>query len=642
MQFSIVNALVHTKTVTTETFEELEPYVNNHHIAFGTFKEGHRSKANFIQASIMGIDIDCGLSRDVAAARIKDFAFLMAPSKSDGIDGIQKTHIILPLEHPITDVATYECTYRTFMAHYFPEADANCAEAARYFNKGKPVCLTNAGKSVPVITPPSKKKAGRPAVSGIKGRISDKTEGLCQQVAPWLTDKQFRNKFVGALCDLKLKGYTYDDVVEHRSPLSRILPEGVNWNADDLVAIEDVMLNKEVKGAPQSDNPYDDTEIYISLIDHKDVRVLYKKTLTIQPRDERVLKRVIPNLNIIPAVFEYNPRKTEIVYTNDEGEKVLNIYNPPSWLRPHFFFGEPVPKTKMPDIYTDMFHHIFDGDKESIEYALDWAANSLRNKNECYLLTVGKQGTGKGTFASILAYVHGWDEGNAYIGGDEGFKSSFNGHYADKTFILVDEVNAKDDEAMNKIKLANSQKVETRIKNKTPYSSANFKNYQFASNSLDCVQLTSDDRRFSIPAFTDVPMNTRPWYKEWVESGKFLDPKLIAQFGCYLWHRKITHNMHVPFVNKAKLKLIREADTKFWETCAFDEGIRLEGRLLKRDNIAGFLQTLVERTGLKGLRAQTLIESIEKHPEKARILDNGDIEFLNPDNIEIKQTPPFT
>ena len=109
----------------------------------------------------------------------------------------------------------------------------------------------------------------------------------------------------------------------------------------------------------------------------------------------------------------------------------LNLWTPPDI---HEVEGDISP-------FIEHMDYVFDGQQESINYALDWMALPLQkpgSKMDSAILLVGKQGTGKTTLGEICRRSHGLSN-SAKIKGEDLLKD-FNDYTMKATFVSVEEV----------------------------------------------------------------------------------------------------------------------------------------------------------------------------------------------------------
>lgn len=102
------------------------------------FHSNYRTKANFISTELLVLDVDEGLSFDDAEKAFAKYKYIIATTKSHQVEknGItcDRYRVILFLEAPITDSATYEATWQSIY-NEFPFIDKACKDSSRFFYK---------------------------------------------------------------------------------------------------------------------------------------------------------------------------------------------------------------------------------------------------------------------------------------------------------------------------------------------------------------------------------------------------------------------------------------------------------------------------------------------------------------------------
>lgn len=104
-----------------------------------TYDHGMRSKANYQQAQLIGLDIDNGLTLNDALNHpfVKTYAQLIYTSASHqkpkgDSPPCDRFRIVFSASHPVHDLETYEQLVKAVMGH-FHEADKACKDASRYW-----------------------------------------------------------------------------------------------------------------------------------------------------------------------------------------------------------------------------------------------------------------------------------------------------------------------------------------------------------------------------------------------------------------------------------------------------------------------------------------------------------------------------
>ena len=267
-----------------------------------------------------------------------------------------------------------------------------------------------------------------------------------------------------------------------------------------------------------------------------------------------------------PATFTYDPRPAARVLSFDPHTRFLiyNTFNPPEWRKQNFYFNEPIDRApaNLPPLLHDFFMHLVKGHKPSYEYMLDWMANSLHERNLTFLVAIGKQGVGKGLLGSLLSKLHG--ASNFSYTNDSVFKNRFNAPLINKTLIYVDEVELKDKEHQDRMKMVVNDKFLSEKKGRDAVEVFNYASFYLSSNHFDAIEVTNDDRRFSIIELTDVKANK---VFSAAERDRIAgnDPKLVQALALYLFNRKIYRDMSVPFTESERYEEVKEERLSDWD-----------------------------------------------------------------------------
>jgi hypothetical protein len=178
----------HFRTDDVKSIEHLAEVVTKTHYSLSTFKDGYRNKANFIETRAIGLDFDAGMTIAEAEEAFKDYAHIIAPSKSHGIEknGVvaDRFRVILFLKEPITDAATFEATWFSLYEKW-PAMDKACKDASRFFFGSRYVHrLKNTGIQIEPVTPkaivkpPPRLEIIKP---GTRGKLSLETHKFLTQ-----------------------------------------------------------------------------------------------------------------------------------------------------------------------------------------------------------------------------------------------------------------------------------------------------------------------------------------------------------------------------------------------------------------------------------------------------------------------------
>lgn len=343
------------------------------------------------------------------------------------------------------------------------------------------------------------------------------------------------------------------------------------------------------------------------------------------------------------CTFIYNPSKMSKLYQENK-EWFFNIYEPPFWMRDYFYSAgaEPIPYVgKIPDKYYKFFMHLNNGDDRSYNYTLDWISMAIKGKNNCILTTIGNQGVGKGVTNDIVVSLLG--SSNCQKTDKRLITKDFNGQILNKKLAYLDEIKISSVDQENKIKDLINNTIEIEQKGKDPITVKNYLNIYYSSNNLDSVNLSDDDRRFSILEITDVKLNTIMSVEEIISLSDIADPKNredLTNLGRYLFHRKIDENeMSKPFVSKRKEQL-KSMSLREWQDWLLNElHPRMVGQTLPVEEVKELLLQEVDKNLKVGRPA---IQKLSEHRRgiievkhatlkvEGKIIRKWVVEFLEP------------
>lgn len=185
MQISIINNLVNCEFQVLEDLEELAELITLHDWAPAVFIDSYRKKANFGGTDLLVFDVDSGCTLAEAKEYFKDYSHIIATTRSHQVEknGVvcDRFRVILELDKPIKDAATYAATWHHYAKRY-PFIDEACKDESRFYYKSTSVVSINmTGAAVQSIaaTPPQPITTARPELSNInpntRGNLSTRT-----------------------------------------------------------------------------------------------------------------------------------------------------------------------------------------------------------------------------------------------------------------------------------------------------------------------------------------------------------------------------------------------------------------------------------------------------------------------------------
>lgn len=272
-----------------------------------------------------------------------------------------------------------------------------------------------------------------------------------------------------------------------------------------------------------------------------------KKTGEIKPEDPSTFLdsfekeiRAHQVLNCIMALRVYEPYSNKTNYKDIyEGQEAVhfNRHITPTWRRGKIF-------KDCPSFFFDFLNHLFPNEK-SRNYVLLWLREMLRGRNQCALLLVSNMGTGKGVLENLGRALVGQE--NYFVQGEGFFKSQFNSELLYKRLITFDETPLTL-EYKEILKLYLNDRIPVEKKGQDPRTETNYASF-IISNNLDTEnRLYADDRRFSVPEITDIPLN-EVFNEEEIEDfvRGFEDPEYIGAIGNYILNLEGEFNPNKPY-----------------------------------------------------------------------------------------------
>lgn len=337
------------------------------------------------------------------------------------------------------------------------------------------------------------------------------------------------------------------------------------------------------------------------------------------------------------ASFDYRPDVLKILLK--EGTKwVYNTYDPPPWLIDHFYSAGKVPVEKesvVPEMYDKFFRHLLDNDQSSYDYLLDWLANAMRSKNYCILCTIGAKGIGKGILGSIMMHLVG--EKNYNETKTNMLNSNFNGQLKDKKIVYIDEINVTSAREEDTLKLMVNDYIEIEQKGIDAKLCRNFANIYISSNNLDSIQLSGDQRRFSIVNLTEEKLLNKMSFKQIAD---LKDPKNVKKLAHFLFHREVDEDKMLKVFISERTEQVRFHSMNSWqEWLLFEYAPDYYGKPVKVTDIGSAVEDHFgskQRPGRPALlKLQNRFpEFLEVKKVKNNRKQEWIVEFKDPDNAK--------
>lgn len=546
------------------------------------FRDHRRNRANAQGAGTMVLDFD---NRDpenqipflVAREKFKTFQFVAhaTPSHRKACDknphGLDRFRIILFLEKIVQNPASFTATVESFLKDHglsdHPAIDKHSRQIEQCWAPG-PHLLTNSGGLVGVVesqVQPNPVQQQTPAIThGLKGKLAEWSHAFLNDgTIP--ENCAGRNDAVNKVAyDMRAQGYSQEEVFAKILAIPSLIAS--DFPESEVISTIHSAYSATMKYDRRGiDDGFRD-KVWHSLLfynesDAGETYLVDTETLDFRPIDVANIRTALGkddfaeySSEMIRGKLIYDPRAPRFLQGPDG--VFLNTYRPPQWRFDNYYRGTPVRQVVQPPrIISDFLLQLVDGDIESFEFIQDFITEGLWHKNETNLVSIGEQGVGKNLFGQLCQRVFG--SHNSHFGRDEVLKRHFNGQLRNKTFLHLDEINLND-EAISRLKILSNPEIEIESKGKDAISVKNYLNIYISSNSYDALgRIEPGDRRYSIINLTQQRFVGSPVCKQFDELEKAngkpvqclwdLCEKEVADFACFLWHRKISRNMFLPF-----------------------------------------------------------------------------------------------
>lgn len=197
------------------TEDTLPDIITKHTYSLATFKDNHRTNANYQQVPAIGLDFDDGLSIEDARDVFKDYKHIIGPTRNhrkpkNGVVA-DRFRVILFLSEPITDRNVYLATIGSLLEQ-FPAADRACKDPARMFYPCTVVDkYVKSGKLIDPV-PATERPPSPSLMVELKGRGR-----LLQTTYDFLmfgADQNWNHRLYAAAKDLQQQGYSREEAEE--------------------------------------------------------------------------------------------------------------------------------------------------------------------------------------------------------------------------------------------------------------------------------------------------------------------------------------------------------------------------------------------------------------------------------------------
>lgn len=244
------NDNVNFEPVEVTSLEEFIEYATKYNYSTGTFKNNRRSKANFLNAESIAIDVDNENDGDnytieQAVTIFKEYQHIIMPSKSHRkpkeIRGGQlktadRFRVILFLKDQITSEKTFTSTWKE-LQKFYPAADVQCKDASRFYYPSPEIFSKNPiGKKWSVteyVIPETKPLPDLAQSDGPKGQLSRTTMNFLLDGVPEAigNEKRGNRRLFKASKDMQEQGFTLEDC---RRKIQGMIDSTKNWHSPEL------------------------------------------------------------------------------------------------------------------------------------------------------------------------------------------------------------------------------------------------------------------------------------------------------------------------------------------------------------------------------------------------------------------------
>ena len=209
--------------------------------------------------------------------------------------------------------------------------------------------------------------------------------------------------------------------------------------------------------------------------------------------------------------------------------------------------------------------------KEDLQYYIDASYHTIMDKMWSYVMLFGIKGTGKTTLIEMLIPLIGKD--NYRKAPQNALQKEFNGFKKNKRLVLMDEMVANTDKAVNILKSDANKEFNVEEKSQVTESVQNFVSMWIATNNISDWKFTHDERRFSVLGLTTQTTQERGIKDSWMSefSQRIETEDWANAFFNYLEeHKSSKFNTMSPYKTDIFWKVVYES-LKPWQMKIVDE-----------------------------------------------------------------------
>lgn len=309
-----------------------------------------------------------------------------------------------------------------------------------------------------------------------------------------------------------------------------------------------------------------------------------------------------PRLN---AIFRFRFKQREFIMAEEYDGRAVTVINTCE----HPFWFEMDVEPGIPEPFRKVIWHLLP-DEKAREFVFDWIYHCLTDRADTALVLAGKMGTGKGVFSNIIYSLIGPSQveivGQSFVG------KEFNAAMFEKRLVAIEESSFEDEEAKDNVKRLMNSKISIERKGHDSFTTENSSSFIIMSNHIS-IGFVPDDRRFSVPEITEVPLadimsgdeigaiedGLKTLTEEWKEN--------LARFGHFIISRTPKYSRTTPYKEEYFYRLTIESLSN-WKKEIFD--YFATGKY-KGNGEAIKLTSILKNSGTKGVQRKSLTHFLD-------------------------------
>jgi hypothetical protein len=268
------------------------------------------------------------------------------------------------------------------------------------------------------------------------------------------------------------------------------------------------------------------------------------------------LAKLMVNPEVLKVMTCFDPYNLKNLFVRKSKSGSITSWHVNYYVAPHWRHQEVMPAYD--GFIKTLIDHLFPNELEK-EYVLDWLHYAIAYRNDTLLSLIGARGTGKGILlGDILSLLIGEDYRE--IVNQEILTEKFNGAFKNKRYVFFDEVDISGDRELNRVRAFCNNTIAVEKKGEDSETIDNYTSIGLTSNNKKEFRVEPQERRFSVPEVTEVPL-LKIVSEDEVEDfcRRIRDPENteIAAFGNFLLQRKPKNSSRLPLRGKYFFDLCR-------------------------------------------------------------------------------------